>query len=367
MEENKKKEPKLRVIKAPQSVEPFVNSTSNTGYGCGWSGGGGTSPEDCMSYENYLILCKNGALESEVYVCGSGKKGPNSKDCIKECISYVEYLFLCRNNLIKSKVKVCGSGMKGPEDEDCKSVGSSGSSSSSSGSSGSSGYNTDDLIITADGYDWESWSGWYSGGYEWNDFSGSSWYYNAGSGMPIEQQKSQLKYAASQASAKYGKTFEVVLSDYPYSEKFAIEYGNGKVVVYNEFFSYYSGDQESMLWYAFYCMDHGYDEPVSMNNLLKIVYRVILQPSGDLQKCLEKQLQTSKLGGTYETRKKEETEYTTLYPSKWYRNRLEACKAEMKNGIYKSERYLCEKRWTMWKYESLAYAAEREEDRRGYV
>ena len=45
----------------------------------------------------------------------------------------------------------------------------------------------------------------------------------------------------------------------------------------------------------------------------------------------------------------------------WYRNELKTYRAEMKNGMPKSEKYQCEERWTMWKFEQLLNEAERYE------
>lgn len=47
-------------------------------YGCGWSGGYGTGPDDCMLPEIFEKLSDLGVINSEVYVCGRGWTAPQT-------------------------------------------------------------------------------------------------------------------------------------------------------------------------------------------------------------------------------------------------------------------------------------------------
>ena len=322
MEENKKKEPKLRVIRAPQSVEPFVNSTSNTGYGCGWSDGFGTSPEDCMSYDHFNILCKNGALKSEVYVCGFGKRG-------------------------------C------PQSSSSSSGWSSSSGSGSSGSSGSCG-----SIVSGGGYEWESWPEWYG----WDNFSGSNWC-NYGSSLSYEDKLDRLELVRKQVVHVFGQSYPVrIVQESDKGCRGNAKFENGEIIVCYRFFEYNQDDQINILWHEFYHMEHRHNGYAGQNEKITLNQSVILQPDEKMKECVSRQIKYDyecgniSIGSTeQEEQVQQELKIDAVHPAQWYRNEIETYKAEIKNGLPKTERYLCEERWLLWKYEQCLRIAEKYE------
>lgn len=325
MEENsKKKEPQLREIKAPGSYRSNAATRA-------LSGGLGTGPNDCMSLENYLVLCRNSALKSEVYVCGEGWLSPEE---------YYRFEW---------------SGSSG-------SPGSSGSGSSGSDGSSSSGNSDEYRVISSENvnYEWESWSEW-SG---WTDFSAESWDYPEKSGLELDQKNKILREMLPQAFEICGKQFNVRvhLKDEPCMA--AAMYKNGEIVVCDEFFTFNSNDQISILWHEVYHRDNGHDVVVTGDNLVSLSSPVRLEPKGDLLGCLEKIYEIDKKHGEHlpGISISLQTKYDRdIHPSQWYRNEIETYKAEMKNGVPKSERYLCIERWNLWKFEALLKIAEEEE------
>ena len=325
MEENsKKKEPQLREIKAPGGYRSNAASNATSG---SWSGGMGTGPDDCMSYENYMFLCCNNALKSEVYVCGRGLLGSSdfNKD---ECGSFSGEL----------------PGIF---------PGSSGSSSSSSGeessSSSSSSGNRGNQIISSNGLniDWGdpfAWSG-------WEDFSGSIWDYSHSGLYTQEEKEGLLEEAAEKARDAYpGAYIGTRVCQYAETCEYETAYIGNEVVACDSFFEYDPDTQASILWHEFYHVGHGHYLIADRDYKMRTSRHVILKPEGDLARCLEKILEKGKISEEeFQKKWKKETELDVVHTSDWYDCEIMAYKAAQRNGLTKNERYLCMMRWRLWK------------------
>ena len=284
------------------------------------------------------------------------------------------FLRLCELGVLKTEVYVCGWGWTAPETVIYGSSGSSSSGSSGwSGSSGSSGWcgtsgssgSGSGGGVSGGGYGWENWPEWYG----WNNFSGSSWNDIYGSGLSDEQKMERLNSAKARAVSAFGRNFPVRLAKSDELCKANAKYENGEIVVCNSFFTYSSGDQASILWHEFYHMQHdhnGYAQHMGGDTILGQDF--LLMPGDELMNCLRNIFEYKYEGLTPPITPEgmnailnDELTISSLHPAQWYRNEVETYKAEIRNSIYKSERYLCEMRWLLWKYERLLTEAEKYE------
>ena len=321
--EDKKKEPQLRTIKAPKH---YRRESTNIETKQAWSGGFGLSEDDCMNYDIFLTLCRNNALKSKVYVCGSGELTPN--DC-----------------------PYSSSGS------------SSSSSSSSSGSTGTSGSGEEeDIFITGERGDWYSWSEWGN----WSGTNGSGWD-NPGS-VPDDIKREMIENVQKAVDEIFSESFNIVYTEEAFNEGIlaCAHIQNKEIWVNKHFFECGFNDQLSIIWHEYYILTHDY-YPITGSVNVPSNYK--LKPDDTLLDCLKRAISYRLDKNTYEENLVLEYYMLTselivsskLNKPQWYRREIEAYKAEMKNGKDKSDRYKCEVRWTLWKYECLLYLAEKYE------
>lgn len=309
-QEKESGKPKLREIKKTTASRQFLS-------------GAGTGPNDCMSPEIYSALCDMGALKSDVYVCGQGWLGPDD-------------------------YKGGGSSSGG--------CGTSGTSGSWSGSSGGSSGDYIDWIVSGGNYEWENWAGW-SG---WNNFSG--WTNSSGSLDPSRlsnaEKEAILQRVRKEVGKYYGSTYDIVLNDgpTPVGSGGTASVKDGTVYIGNSFFYYDFNDQVDILWHEFYHLQRGHDNiPQGRINFGEKYIRIVLQPDGDLKTCMENLLKVG-LGdslndSTFQADLCNEIHVYSLSHPLRYEYEIEAYKAELKNGLPKSDYRKCQIRWTLWKYE----------------
>ena len=294
MEDNKKKEPKLRVIKAPQSVEPFVNSTANTGYSYSGSGGWGTDSDDCMSQELFIKLNDLGILKSSVYVCGWGWTFPDT-------VIYGS----------------SGSGSSGSSGWD----GSSGSSSSSSsGSSGSSSSSSSSGTSLNDG--------------DKEEIRKIILGKLRGMGIDVDKYSIHIQKGGEVVCTANAITL------------------NGEIWLCKNFFMYDINDQASIVWHELYHLMHNHSGTNSSTIVLD--KQLVLNPDEELKRCLQELLEWKFGEVTIPSMLMDgELKHDKIHAAQWYQNEVDTYTAELANGIPKSDMYLCETKWNLWKCQQL--------------
>ena len=183
---------------------------------------------------------------------------------------------------------------------------------------------------------------------------------SSSSGFSQQKKQEVLEGAIAGAQQAHVPRYDVRISERPCIGP--ITYQDGVITVCDDFFYYYqSRDQGSMLWREFYRKGYPYG---GRTEQMRVPGTVVLKPSGDLQTCLEKQLDKYRAQGdsVYRAKLKSETEFQYIYHSEWYEHELKIYRAEVDNdSLYynRSERYLCELRWKMWQLESLKSVAKK--------